>query len=253
MNDELDEKLKNVNASDNVSDNFSGIAVPEYLPEDTDPQMNTEAPAGSESTGENDPAEKPENGDGEKEPAKPFSDAIDWIASMIYAVAIILVLNLFFFRMITVSGDSMNDTLIDKDKVLATNFFYTPEYGDIVIVEADRLQLNGTVLYGETIIKRVIAKEGDVVRVDFENGKVYRNGEELEEDYIKEPVRDRFPGWIDSNTDYTVPEHCVFVMGDNRNRSNDSRNITDVGFIDTNLIMGKAFVRYAPMKSFKWL
>lgn len=189
----------------------------------------------------------------EEEVKKPFSDILDWTSCLVYALAAMLTLTLFVFRPITVSGDSMNDTLIDKDMVLATNFFYTPEYGDIVIVEADKLHLHGTALYGETLIKRVIAKEGDVVRIDFENGKVYRNGEELIEEYIKEPVRDRFQGWMDSNVDYVVPEHCVFVMGDNRNASNDSRNMTDVGFIDTKFIMGKAFVRYAPLKSFKWL
>lgn len=184
---------------------------------------------------------------------KPFSDILDWTSCFVYAVAAVLALNLFFFRSITVSGDSMNDTLITNDKVIATNFMYTPQYGDIVIVEADKLHLHGTALYGETIIKRVIAKEGDTIRVDFDNGIVYRNGEALDEDYIKEPVRDHYAGWIDSNRDYTVPDHCVFVMGDNRNHSNDSRNINDVGFIDTNYIMGKAFVRYAPFSSFKWL
>lgn len=189
----------------------------------------------------------------EEEQKKPFSDALDWVSCFVYALAAMLVVTLFVFRPITVAGNSMNDTLLNDDKVIATNFFYTPKYGDIVIVEADRLHLNGTNLYGETIIKRVIATEGDIIRVDFENGKVYRNGEELQEDYIKEPIRDRLPGWMDSNEDYEVPEHCVFVMGDNRNNSNDSRNMTDVGFIDTNFIMGKAILRYAPFKSFKWL
>lgn len=253
MNDELDEKLENVNASDNVSDNFSGIAVPEYSPEDTDPQMNMEAPAGSESTGENDPAEKPENGDGENEPAKPFSDAIDWIASMIYAVAIILVLNLFFFRMITVSGDSMNDTLVNEDRVVITNFFYKPSYGDVVVIQADKLQRKDSVLYGEPIIKRVIAVEGDTVKIDYTKGEVYRNGELLSEDYIKDLTHFYMFGYMESGKEYTVPKNCVFVMGDNRNVSNDSRNLSDVGFIDRNKIMGKAFVRVIPFKDFKWL
>ena len=186
-------------------------------------------------------------------PKKPFSDLLDWTSCFVYAVAAVLVLNLFVFRSITVSGNSMNDTLINNDRVIATNFFYTPQYGDIVIVEADKLHLNGTTIYGETIIKRVIAKEGDTVRIDFGNGVVYRNGEVLEEDYIKEPVRVHYQGWMDSNKDYVVPENCVFVMGDNRNASNDSRNMADVGFIDTNYIMGKAFVRYSPFSSFKWL
>lgn len=196
--------------------------------------------------------EMPDDGD-EEEPKKPFSDLLDWTSCFVYAVAAVLALNLFVFRSITVSGNSMNDTLINMDRVIATNFFYTPKYGDIVIVEADRLHLNGTAIYGETIIKRVIATEGDTIRIDFGRGEVYRNGELLEEDYIKEPIRVHYQGWMESNKEYVVPENCVFVMGDNRNASNDSRNMADLGFIDTNYIMGRAFVRYAPFSSFKWL
>lgn len=188
-----------------------------------------------------------------EEKCKPFSNILSWTSWFVYSIVAVLALNLFFFRSITVSGNSMNNTLMNNDKVIATNFMYTPDYGDIIVIEADKLRLQGTNIYGETIIKRVIAKEGDTIRVDFDNGIVYRNGEVLEEDYIKEPIRDHYMGWIESNKDYTVPEHCVFVMGDNRNNSNDSRNINDVGFIDTNYIMGKAFVRYAPFSSFKWL
>lgn len=188
-----------------------------------------------------------------EEVGKPFSNVLSWTTWFVYSIIAVLVLNLFFFRSITVSGNSMNNTLMNKDKVIATNFMYTPDYGDIVVVEADKLRLQGTNIYGETIIKRVIAKEGDTIRIDFDNGIVYLNGEALKEDYIKEPIRDHYMGWIESNKDYIVPEHCVFVMGDNRNNSNDSRNIEDVGCIDTNYIMGKAFVRYAPFSSFKWL
>ena len=194
----------------------------------------------------------PDDSDDEP-PKKPFSDLLDWTSCFVYAVAAVLVLNLFVFRSITVAGNSMNDTLVNNDRVIATNFFYTPQYGDIVIVEADKLHLNGTAIYGETIIKRVIAKEGDTIRIDFENGTVTRNGEVLEEDYIKEQIRVHYQGWMESNKDYVVPENCVFVMGDNRNASNDSRNMAELGFIDTNYIMGKAFVRYAPFSSFKWL
>lgn len=248
MNDELDEKLENVNASDS----FSDVAIPEYSPEDSDRQINEEVPAYSESTGENVTSENPDDG-GEKEPAKPFSDAIDWIASMIYAVAIILVLNLFFFRMITVSGDSMNDTLVNDDRVVITNFFYKPSYGDVVVIQADKIQRQDNGLYGEPIIKRVIAVEGDTVRIDYTKGEVYRNGELLSEDYIKELTHLYQFGYMESGRDYLVPKNCVFVMGDNRNVSNDSRNLSVVGFIDEDKIMGKAFVRVIPIKDFKWL
>lgn len=188
-----------------------------------------------------------------EEPKKPFSDALEWVNSIVYAVAAMLLLNLFIFRSITVSGDSMNDTLVDNDMVIATNFFYQPSCGDIVVVQADRLKNRDTGLYGEPIIKRVIALEGDTVCIDFAAGEVYRNGELLEEDYIKELTHTRSTGWMESGQEYVVPENCVFVMGDNRRVSNDSRNLIDVGFIDKGMIMGKAFVRYSPIKEFKWL
>ena len=188
-----------------------------------------------------------------EEPKKPFADILEWMSCMIFAVTAMLVINLFFFRSITVSGTSMNDTLVDGDKVIAMNFCYTPQYGDIVIVQANKLKNKNTGLYGEPIIKRVIAKGGDTVRIDYANGNVYRNDELLEEDYIKDLTHLHNDGWLQDNDEIVVPENCVFVMGDNRNASNDSRNLQEVGFIDVDAIMGKAIVRFAPIKSFKWL
>lgn len=188
-----------------------------------------------------------------EEPKKPFADILEWISCMIFAVSAMLVINLFFFRSITVSGPSMNDTLVDGDKVIAMNFCYTPQYGDIVIVQANKLINKNTGSFGEPIIKRVIAKGGDTVRIDYAKGNVYRNGVLLEEDYIKDLTHLHNEGWLQDNEEIVVPENCVFVMGDNRNVSNDSRNLQDVGFIDVDAIMGKAIVRFAPVKSFKWL
>lgn len=200
------------------------------------------------------PAESAVKGsESDEETRKPYSDALEWVNSVIYAVAAMLLLNLFVFRSITVSGDSMNDTLVENDKVITTNLFYQPSYGDIVVVQADRLKNKATNMYGEPIIKRVIAVEGDTVCIDFSKGEVYRNGELLHEEYIRQLTHFHGTGWMESGKDYVVPENCVFVMGDNRNVSNDSRNLTDIGFIDTGMIMGKAFVRYSPIKEFKWL
>ncbi|MCI7759844.1 MAG: signal peptidase I [[Eubacterium] saphenum] len=204
---------------------------------------NSEAPA--ENT------EKSKDSDGEK--ARPFSDVLSWVNNVIVAVVAMLFLNLFVFRSITVDGPSMNDTLLDKDKVLITNLFYEPSFRDIVVIQADKLVNGNTKMYGEAIIKRVIGVAGDTIRINFEKGEVYRNGELLEEDYIKELTKRRYNGWLESNVDYVVPENCVFVMGDNRNVSNDSRNLDDIGFVDKNLIMGRAFVRVLPISQFKWL
>lgn len=178
---------------------------------------------------------------------RPFADALDWAGSLVYAVLFMLALNLFVFRSITVDGPSMNETLQDQDKVITTNFFYTPNYGDIVVLQADKLRNQSTGLYGEPIIKRVIGLEGDTIRFDFDKGEVYRNGELLSEDYIAQPTT--LAQYCESGVDYVVPEHCVFVMGDNRNRSRDSRDLPSVGYVDTDLIMGKAFVRVYPFDS----
>lgn len=184
---------------------------------------------------------------------RPFSDALEWVNSVVFAVAAMLVLNLFFFRSITVSGDSMNNTLLDGDKVILTNFCYSPSYGDIVVIQANKLKNKNTGMFGEPIIKRVIATEGETVRIDFTAGDVFVNEVLLDEDYIKDLTHLRSYGWMESGVTYTVPENCVFVMGDNRNVSNDSRNLVDVGFVDESMIMGKAFVRFSPIKEFKWL
>ncbi len=184
---------------------------------------------------------------------KPFADALEWVNSIVFAVAAMLLLNLFFFRSITVSGDSMNNTLLDGDKVLLTNFCYSPSYGDIVVIQANKLKNKNLGMFGEPIIKRVIATEGETVRIDFTAGDVFVNDVLLKEDYIKDLTHLRMYGWMESGVTYTVPENCVFVMGDNRMVSNDSRNLVDVGFVDESMIMGKAFVRFSPIKEFKWL
>lgn len=192
----------------------------------------------------------------EKASYKPFANAMDWATSLVYAVLVMLVLNLFVFRTITVDGESMNNTLQDQDRVISTNFFYSPQRGDIVVLQADRVPNQVTWKYGEPIIKRVIALAGDTIKFDFEQGKVYlkKSGEsefqELHEDYIAAPTLaslDRHTG-----EEHVVPENCVFVMGDNRNRSLDSRSLL-VGDVDTDLIMGRAFVRLFPIDQITWL
>ncbi len=190
------------------------------------------------------------------EPQKPFSGAMEWAGSLVYAVLAMLLLNLFVFRSITVDGSSMNQTLQDKDRVISTNFFYTPQRGDIVVLQADKIQNQYTLKYGEPIIKRVIALAGDTIKFDFSKGEVYlkKAGEEefqlLKEDYIAAPTVAKLDR--NSGEEHTVPDNCVFVMGDNRNRSLDSRSLL-VGDVDTDLIMGKAFVRLFPFDQFKIL
>ena len=154
-----------------------------------------------------------------------------YLHDLIYMLSAIMIVFLLLFRMVVVSGPSMYSTLWDGDwlLVLSNAFYHNPEKGDIII--ASKQSYND----GEPIVKRVIATEGQKVDIDFEAGIVYVNDQALEEDYtytmtnIEEGMA--FP--------LIVSEGCVFAMGDNRNRSRDSR-YPDIGLIDKREILGKA-------------
>lgn len=124
----------------------------------------------------------------------------------------------------------MVPTLQDGDRLLVLNsmFDHDYQYGDIVVLRKDTF-------LEEPIVKRVIATEGQTVDIDFGEGTVYVDGVALEEDYINEPT------YLEEGTEFplTVPEGCVFVMGDNRNRSSDSRD-SRLGTVDTRYVIGKA-------------
>ena len=115
---------------------------------------------------------------------------------------------------------------------------YTPQRGDVVIVDS-------YTSYGKPLVKRVIAKGGDTISIDYDSGMVMVNGEVLQEDYIAEPT---YLGY-DVTFPYTVPEGTVFVMGDNRNQSLDSRS-TYVGCIDERDILGRVLLCFMPFKDF---
>ena len=150
---------------------------------------------------------------------------------IIFMLAIIMVLFLLFFRMVVVSGPSMYSTLWDGDwlLVLSNVFYQNPEKGDIII--ASKQSYNN----GEPIVKRIIATEGQKVDIDFEAGIVYVNDVALEENYTYTPTN------VEEGMAFPliVSEGCVFAMGDNRNRSRDSR-YPDIGLIDKREILGKA-------------
>lgn len=166
-------------------------------------------------------------------------DTVSIIASAVVCVGMAF---LFLFRTVGVVGDSMNPTLRSGDRIVLTAGCAEPEYGDIVVT----CQPDETEFIPDTLVKRIIATEGQTVDIDFVKGKVYVDGEELDEPYTADPTRDRedFAGPV------VVPEGCVFVMGDNRNHSTDSRD-NRVGFIREEYIMGKALFRIAPFGQFK--
>lgn len=158
----------------------------------------------------------------------------EWLDSFVFAIILILLIFVFAVRVVGVNGDSMNPTLNDGDwlTVSAINIDY--ERGDIVVITQPNA-LN------EPLIKRVIAVGGDTVDIDFNTNEVIVNGEVLDEPYIKAPTSSRG----DFSQPIRIPEGYVFVMGDNRNNSLDSR-FNSIGIIDERYILGVANVRLYP-------
>ena len=160
----------------------------------------------------------------------------DWLGSLFMALVVVLLVMTFGFRIIDVDGKSMEPTLIDTDKVVITDLFYTPHDGDIVIISHAEE-------YQKPLVKRVIATAGQELRLDYDNNAVYVDGKKLDEPYIQgATVRGNIP---EDQINGIVPEGKVFVMGDNRGISLDSRYST-IGFIDEELIIGKAQLDVIP-------
>ena len=179
----------------------------------------------------------------EKEQASPElqerREAYDWIQSLISALLICVLVFVFVVRIMDVHGTSMVPTLQNGDKVLVSGLLYEPARGDIVVFKKDGYDDN------KALVKRVVAVEGDVVNIDFERGIVYVNGEPAEEDYIDVLTTTK----IDFIGPQTVPENCLFVMGDNRNASTDSRD-KRIGMVDKRLVIGKVLLVIYPFDSF---
>lgn len=163
-----------------------------------------------------------------------FGEVYDWIETFCFALALMVVLFIFVFRYVTVDGTSMMNTLHDQDKLIISNFNYTPQTGDIVVIYIEG--------QNKPYIKRVIATEGQTVKIDFEKWQVYVDGELLEEDYVLRREGDMHYAAF-YNGEFTVPEGQVYVMGDNRNDSTDSRVL---GCLDEHNIIGRVIVRLAP-------
>lgn len=179
-------------------------------------------------------------------------ECYEWIDSIFVAIAVITLLFTFLFRVVSVIGPSMENTLHSGDRVIISNLFYTPKNGDIIV--ASRIYANSPAAANESnqpVIKRVIATSGQTVDVDYETSTVTVDGKVLKEDYIKDlhlvPVGQMtFP--------QTVPQGCVFVMGDNRNNSMDSRYtdkaVGGLGMVDERYILGHAVFRILPLSGF---
>lgn len=155
------------------------------------------------------------------------AEIYDWIQCIIYALIACVIVFVFFVRLVDVVGSSMHPTLEEGDKMVVTNLFYTPKQGDIIVFQKDD--------YADyALVKRVIATEMQTVEIDFDKHIVYVDGVALDEPYIAEPTANK----IDFTGVQIVPPGCVFVMGDNRNDSTDSRD-ERIGMVDTRNIIGK--------------
>lgn len=157
----------------------------------------------------------------------------DWIISIVVAVALAMFIRTFIVELYMVEGPSMRPTLINAERLVVNKFIYRfkqPVKGDIVVFRYPRDP-------SRDFIKRVIATEGDTVEI--RDGRVYVNGQQLNETYILEKSRGSYPL-------STVPGGTMFVMGDNRNNSEDSR-FSDVGFVPLHMLKGKALMVFWPI------
>jgi signal peptidase I len=173
--------------------------------------------------------------EGEEEAVNVHKEMYEWMQCVVIALICCVLLFVFVARVIDVVGHSMEPTLQEGDKIIITRLAGDYEQGDIVVLRKDTFR-------EEPIVKRIIAVAGQTIDIDFEAGIVYVDGEALDEPYVNELTykQDDFVGPV------TVPEGCVFVMGDNRNNSSDSR-VARIGCVDTRYIMGKVIFRVLPL------
>ena len=158
------------------------------------------------------------------------------LLSMILRIMVcVFALFVFFFRLVSVSGDSMNPNIYHGEKILVSDFCYTPDYGDVVVIGRSAETEN-------SIIKRVIALPGDELYINFRTHIITVNGGVITETY---PTLGAITDPGDRSYPLRVPEDSVFVLGDNRNNSRDSR-FTAVGFIKLDEITGKALCKLFP-------
>ena len=168
---------------------------------------------------------------------------LEYFEILVFSLAFVVLLFTFCVRLCQVSGDSMMKTLVDGEKLLVSNVFYEPECEDIIV-------FHQTGYLNEPVVKRVIAVGGEKIQIDFDTWTVTvtdKNGKErvLEEDYIFLDDNIRTISDYDFSEPMEIPEGYIFVMGDNRYNSRDSRD-SDIGLVDERRVLGKVICRLTP-------
>ena len=221
---------------DEIRDLLQDTPQPDILAAEAMPEKKQEAPQAQAE--EKKPAK-------EKEPKNLLYEVYGMLHDLIYILAVVTLLFVFVVRLVGVDGTSMLPTLHNGDfLLLESNVLYGTddiEYGDIVVInEPYHWQRDKSL-----IVKRVIATEGQTVDINFDTHEVYVDGVLLREDYINEPTAFNWDGDLGLDYPVTVPEGHIFVLGDNRNNSSDSR-FAPVGMIDERCVLGKAIAVALP-------
>ena len=185
------------------------------------------------------PAEEPE----EEEATLSGADALKvdlyfWLQALVMALVGLILIFTFVGRIIGVDGESMMPTLHDRDMLLLQSIGYQPEQGDVVVLSTKSFR------GGAPIVKRIIAVGGQTVDIDYDTNTVYVDGAALDEPYILEVMRS-LPESFAAHVE--VPEGSIFVMGDNRNNSTDSRS-PELGVVDQRCVLGKALFILLPFQ-----
>lgn len=264
----------------NIPNTLPDAPVDQELCVEPDTPVETDAPALPEEDVDADVDDIEPVGDGDTvQPTEPqqekqkkskarspvFALLLEYVELFVTCLCAILIIFSFFFRVCTVSGTSMLPTFKHGELLLVSDLFYTPAQGDVIIFHQTSEELPR---FNEPIIKRVIATEGQHVRIDFTLGTVTVDGVLIEEDYIQltnsmgiptgeydlfaehnfymEPMPD---GTTHRIFDATVPKDHLFVMGDNRNNSSDSRTKV-IGFVDERRILGHVLCRLSGQNGF---
>ncbi len=224
--------------------------IPTEDPEETVSENETEeASSDSPSSPEELYEEKEDEKEAEDESPSAAANFFDWIKSFLFSLTVVIFVFTLLFRGVTVNGNSMLPTLHSGEYLIISNLFYEPKPGDIVVVQSPHYK-DGT----EPLIKRIIATEGQTVRINFKTWEVWVDDVLLEEDYIikEESAIMNYENMYPNKkgiAETVVEDNCIFVMGDHRNDSLDSRS-EDVGQIDEHYIMGRVLLRITPFNRF---